>query len=98
MKTRLKKSERHELYSLFLTWYKEEITERNNWGFCKLIDEYTIQAYNISDFPELMVHKPKEIFYNCYGDLSSYSSQFWFPISDTESRIKILEEAIELTK
>lgn len=57
--------------------------------------EYT---YYVEDLAELMEYKPEEIFYTCTGEETDNSEQFWFPISNTEIRIKILEECIEKTK
>lgn len=54
--------------------------------------------YSLKALEELMEYKPKEIFYDCAGDITGDSTQFWFPTSNTATRIKILEECIEKTK
>lgn len=96
----MNKKERNAFYKTMLENYKKSIKDQRNFGFCSLIWELSPPEnddfYHIEDFEELMAYKP-EVFYYWTGIKTSDSSQFWFLISDTESRIQILEKIIQET-
>ena len=98
------KEQRHELYIHALKVYNNMIESNDVYqGFCGTIEdaisdkydrefaiEYNIyREYNmIKYFPEIGKH---------YDHLTMADKLYWFPINNTKVRIKILEEAIELT-
>lgn len=91
------KSERNSIYKAML----KEFLEDPRFGFCSLLTNCDTDPVSdickIEELEELMAYKPTEVFYNYINDETSDPNQFWFPIDDSEIRIKILKEVIELT-
>jgi hypothetical protein len=71
-----------ERYSLYCCLLFDYQFEEINEGLCvHLIRQYGIQ---LTDLPELIAQKPKD------------KLNYWFDKNDNESRIKVIENAIEL--
>lgn len=89
------KSERNSAYKSML----ENYLEKPRFGLCSLIESIfgVFSNIHVEDFNELMAYKPKDTFYDWEDKRCNDSDQFWFPISDSSIRIKILKEVIEQT-
>lgn len=88
----LTKEERNNIYTYALEAY---IEERKKCGLCwciytaimRLGFDLRVDPYSrMEEYPEIIKHKPLD------------AGEYWFPKEDKEIRIKILKEAIELTK
>jgi hypothetical protein len=109
----ISKEIRHEIYIEVLDLYLRDIETNTFRGFCWVFTEiletkkdlkifdgsiegtfYTEEIQKL--FPEIFVYKPT-MFYN-FWNLKLEVEAYWFPRTDTEIRISILKEAIELTK
>ena len=90
----MKREERNKIYKKILKRYQSGA----DGGLCfRLWMLNGDKKYRISMFPELMKHKP-DVFYTHNGVTTPEDDQFWFPMDDIASRIKILEQAIKETE
>lgn len=59
---------------------------------CHIESMFGVDVYNheifMSNYPELFAQKPK----------GAGENDYWFPASDSESRVEVLKKAIELAK
>lgn len=89
--TRLTREKRHLVYKKALEYYRESVTGRYGLGMCQALEKacdilaIIPPGEGIYAFPEIMKHKPVTM------------NPFWFPLNDHDSRVKILESAIEET-
>lgn len=93
------KERRHEIYKEILLIYKRNVEKGIKLGLCSYITSVLgyFPNFRIDSFEELMRRVPEEVYYNYMGFPTNDTSQFWFPLEDTESRIKLLEEVIKET-
>ena len=85
----VEKELRLKIYKRTLEFYKEKFVEDYYFvGFCycflKVCEEFGIAFTGFEDFPELLEYKPKELL----------PSNFWWPWSDSEIRISVLNKII----
>lgn len=82
---------RHEIYKLALKRLKnkQKLQPYAVFGLCFLLSPTGYSSdINLNDFPELMLHKPKNMYSDCR----------WFDPEDADSRIDILKQCIKETK
>ena len=94
------KAERNEIYKTMLRYIKTggfQGCEKRIMSLCSALSSSVKFYTEINNFPELIKHKPKT-FYTYYGSNSTHDVDFWFPCTDAEPRIKILEQAIKETE
>lgn len=93
------KQERHILYKRMLIKLRELVKKSCIASFCNTLAflSGSNNWYYIKELDELMIYKPT-VFYDCDGIETEDDSQFWFPVTDTKSRINLLKKVIKETK
>ncbi len=82
------KAKRHEFYKQALIEYVEYSMVLGS-GLCSTLTKVTstdCYGRQMQRFPEVHKHKPKD------------RGGYWWPTNNSQKRIEVLEEAIELTK
>ncbi len=107
----MEREKRHLVYKAMLSLYNCMVAREYSFGFCALInpnpawipeakeEKYAILlGIKLEDLEELIAYKPNMGFFTYDGTACEDDDQFWFRISNTEARIKILEDCIKETE